>query len=156
LNGFFGLIDTDFLPYQNPGSEVRNGTVGTQPAPLEREGRELICAAQRTPVAIHEQIANLMATQWERGSEWAISHSRAFRDEIRPRVHEEIAACQDEKICLLWVGAGMWHDTDFYTAFEREFGGVFVWSMYLAFGPDGYIRYGLDDPPVPSHRGPSA
>jgi benzoyl-CoA reductase subunit B len=23
---------------------------------------------------------------------------------------------------------------------------VFVWSMYLAFGPDGYIRYGLDDP----------
>ena len=23
---------------------------------------------------------------------------------------------------------------------------MFVWSMYLAFGPDGYIRYGLDDP----------
>jgi benzoyl-CoA reductase subunit B len=21
-----------------------------------------------------------------------------------------------------------------------------VWSMYLAFGPDGYIHYGLDDP----------
>jgi benzoyl-CoA reductase subunit B len=35
---------------------------------------------------------------------------------------------------------------DFYTAFEAEHGAVFVWSMYLAFGPDGYIRYGLDDP----------
>ena len=46
----------------------------------------------------------------------------------------------------MWVGAGIWHDTDFYTAFEDEFGAVFVWSMYLAFGPDGYIRYGLDDP----------
>ena len=46
----------------------------------------------------------------------------------------------------MWVGAGLWHDTDFYTAFEEEFGAVFVWSMYLAFGPDGYIRYGLDDP----------
>ena len=47
---------------------------------------------------------------------------------------------------LMWVGAGLWHDTDFYTAFEESHGAVFVWSMYLAFGPDGYIRYGFDDP----------
>jgi hypothetical protein len=40
----------------------------------------------------------------------------------------------------------LWHDIDFHTAFEAEQGAVFVWSMYLAFGPDGYIRYGLDDP----------
>jgi benzoyl-CoA reductase/2-hydroxyglutaryl-CoA dehydratase subunit BcrC/BadD/HgdB len=46
----------------------------------------------------------------------------------------------------MWVGAGLWHDTDFYTAFEASHQAVFVWSMYLAFGPDGYIRYGLDDP----------
>ena len=46
----------------------------------------------------------------------------------------------------MWVGAGLWHDTDFYTAFEDSHGAVFVWSMYLAFGPDGYIRYGLEDP----------
>jgi benzoyl-CoA reductase/2-hydroxyglutaryl-CoA dehydratase subunit BcrC/BadD/HgdB len=46
----------------------------------------------------------------------------------------------------MWVGAGLWHDTDFYTSFESRYGAVFVWSMYLAFGPDGYIRYGLSDP----------
>ena len=46
----------------------------------------------------------------------------------------------------MWVRAGLWHDTDFYTAFEESHGAVFVWSMYLAFGPDGYIRYGFDDP----------
>ena len=46
----------------------------------------------------------------------------------------------------MWVGAGLWHDTDFYTSFEFRYGAVFVWSMYLAFGPDGYIRYGLSDP----------
>jgi benzoyl-CoA reductase/2-hydroxyglutaryl-CoA dehydratase subunit BcrC/BadD/HgdB len=46
----------------------------------------------------------------------------------------------------MWIGAGLWHDTDFYTAFEMSHRAVFVWSMYLAFGPDGYIRYGLDDP----------
>src|SRR5688500_19702628 len=46
----------------------------------------------------------------------------------------------------MWVGAALWHDTPFYTAFEASHRAVFVWSMYLAFGPDGYIRYGLDDP----------
>src|SRR5688500_16186642 len=46
----------------------------------------------------------------------------------------------------MWVGAALWHDTDFFTAFEASHGAVFVWSMYLAFGPDGYIRYGLEDP----------
>jgi hypothetical protein len=46
----------------------------------------------------------------------------------------------------MWIGAGLWHDTGFYTAFESSHRAGFVWSMYLAFGPDGYIRYGLDDP----------
>jgi benzoyl-CoA reductase/2-hydroxyglutaryl-CoA dehydratase subunit BcrC/BadD/HgdB len=95
---------------------------------------------------MHEQIANVMAAQWERGSDWAVEHARAFRDQIRNRVKQGVAACSGERLRLMWVGAGLWHDTDFYTAFEDEFGAVFVWSMYLAFGPDGYIRYGLDDP----------
>jgi len=110
------------------------------------EVRQLICDAPRAPVRMHEQIANVMATQWVRGSEWAVSHARAFRDEVRERVAAGTAACPRERIRLMWVGAGLWHDTDFYTAFEEQYGAVFVWSMYLAFGPDGYIRYGLDDP----------
>ena len=93
-----------------------------------------------------EQITNVMATQWVRGSDWAIAHARAFRDEVKARVDNGIAVCPDERVRLMWVGAGLWHDTDFYTAFEDSHGAVFVWSMYLAFGPDGYIRYGLDDP----------
>ena len=110
------------------------------------EVRDLICNAPRTPVRMHEQVANVMAAQWVRGSEWAINHARAFRDEVKARVDQGIAACPGERMRLMWVGAGIWHDTDFYTAFEEQFGAVFVWSMYLAFGPDGYIRYGLDDP----------
>ncbi len=110
------------------------------------EARDLICRAPRTPVRIHEQIGNVMAAQWLRGTPWAINHAKAFRDEVRDRVDRGIAACPHERLRLMWVGAGVWHDTDFYTAFEEEFGAVFVWSMYLAFGPDGYIRYGLDDP----------
>lgn len=110
------------------------------------EVRDLICSAPQTPVRMNEQVINVMNTQWHRGTQWAQSHARAFRDEVRQRVEQGIAAYPGEKIRLMWVGAGLWHDTDFYTAFEESRGAVFVWSMYLAFGPDGYIRYGLDDP----------
>jgi benzoyl-CoA reductase/2-hydroxyglutaryl-CoA dehydratase subunit BcrC/BadD/HgdB len=110
------------------------------------EVRELICSAPHTPVRMHEQIANVMAAQWLRGSDWAVGHARAFRDEVKARVDRGTAAHPGERLRLMWVGAGLWHDTAFYTAFEEELGAVFVWSMYLAFGPDGYIRYGLDDP----------
>jgi benzoyl-CoA reductase/2-hydroxyglutaryl-CoA dehydratase subunit BcrC/BadD/HgdB len=108
--------------------------------------RQLIAAAPATPVRMTEQIANVMATQWVRGTDWAVAHAQHFHDEVQARVAAGVAACADEKARLMWVGAGLWHDTDFYTAFEESHGAVFVWSMYLAFGPDGYIRYGLDDP----------
>jgi len=110
------------------------------------EVRDLICSAAKTPVRMNEQVINVMNAQWHRGTEWAVSHARAFRNEVRHRVGRGIAAYPGEKLRLMWVGAGLWHDTDFYTAFEESLGAVFVWSMYLAFGPDGYIRYGLDDP----------
>jgi benzoyl-CoA reductase subunit B len=108
--------------------------------------RQLIATAPATPVRMTEQIANVMATQWVRGTDWALAHAQHFHDELKARVDAGIAACPGEKLRLMWVGAGLWHDTDFYTAFEESHGAVFVWSMYLAFGPDGYIRYGLDDP----------
>jgi hypothetical protein len=44
--------------------------------------RGLIAAAPQCPVRMTEQITNVMATQWVRGSDWALSHARAFRDEV--------------------------------------------------------------------------
>lgn len=108
--------------------------------------RRLIAMAPKTPVRMTEQIANVMATQWVRGSDWALAHARQFHDEVAARVAGGVACFPGERLRLMWVGAGLWHDTDFYAAFEESHGAVFVWSMYLAFGPDGYIRYGLDDP----------
>lgn len=108
--------------------------------------RRLIAGAPQCPVRMTEQITNVMATQWVRGTDWALAHARAFHDEVQQRVEAGEAACPDERARLMWVGAGLWHDTGFYTAFEESHRAVFVWSMYLAFGPDAYIRYGLDDP----------
>jgi benzoyl-CoA reductase subunit B len=110
------------------------------------EARQLIADAPKSPVRIGEQITNVMATQWHRGSEWALDHARQFRDEVKARVEAGIAACPGERKRLMWVGAGLWHNTAFYNAFEESHGAVFAWSMYLPFGPDWYIRYGLDDP----------
>lgn len=110
------------------------------------EACRMIREAPQAPVRMNEQVTNVMAAQWERGSDWAVEHARRFRDEIADRVSRGEAAFPGERLRLMWVGAGLWHDTDFYMAFEEEFGAVFVWSMYLAFGPDGYIRYGLEDP----------
>jgi hypothetical protein len=108
--------------------------------------RRLIASAPECPVRMTEQITNVMATQWVRGSAWALTHARAFHDEVKQRVDDGVAACPGERARLMWIGVGLWHDTGFYTAFEQSHRAVFVWSMYLAFGPDGYIRYGLDDP----------
>ena len=110
------------------------------------EAKLAICEAPKTPVRMQEQITNVMAAQWQRGSDWAVSQARAFRDEVVSRAKQGIAACPKERLRIMWVGAGLWYDLDFYTAFEESHGAVFVWSMYLAFGPDGYIRYGLEDP----------
>ncbi len=110
------------------------------------EVRQLIASAPRCPVRISEQMSNVMATQWHRGSDWALGHARAFRDEVRSRVNAGVAASPNERKRLMWVGAGLWHNTAFYSAFEQSHGATFVWSMYLPFGPDWYIRYGLDDP----------
>jgi len=104
------------------------------------EVRQMIRTAPKCPVRIGEQISNVMATQWHRGSEWALGHAKAFRDEIKTRVDAGIAACPGERKRLMWVGAGLWHNTAFYSDFEDSHGAVFTWSMYLPFGPDWYIR----------------
>ena len=42
----------------------------------------------------------------------------------------------------MWIGRGLWFNLGFYQHFQREYGAVFVWSMYLAIAADGYLRYG--------------
>jgi hypothetical protein len=107
---------------------------------------DMIADAPRVPMRISEQMPNVMIPQWHRGSDWAQSHADAFRDEVAGRIARGEAACEDERIRMMWIGAGLWHDTGFYTAFEESHGAVFAWSMYLPFAADGYIRADHGDP----------
>ena len=65
-----------------------------------------------------------------RGSEWAGSHARRFR-EVQARVGLASLSAPTERK-RLWIGAGLWRTRRLLQrAFEESHGAVFVWSMYL-------------------------
>lgn len=110
------------------------------------EARKLIAKTSPCPIGIADQISGTMIPQWHRGTEWALKQAENFYLEVKERVDKGQSVCEKEKIRLMWIGAGLWFNTSFYNAFEEEFGAVFVWTMYMPFTSDGYIRYNLKDP----------
>lgn len=112
---------------------------------LLAEAARLVGETRPCPVSITEQMPNTMIPQWHRGSDWAVEHARAFRDEVAERVRRGQGVCANERIRMMWIGAGLWHDPGFYNALEQSHGAVFVWSMYLPFAGVGYPRYNLQN-----------
>lgn len=113
---------------------------------LAAQAKQIIGRARPAPVALPEQLTNIMAATWSRGSEWSVEHLRAYCSELERRVQQGVAACPNERIRLLWVNNGLWFNTAFYRAFEEQYGAVFVWSMYSNFFSDGYRKYFGADP----------
>ena len=104
------------------------------------EAAQAIGQARPCPVSIAEQMPNTMIPQWHRGSDWAVAHAKRFRDEVLDRIDQGLGAASNEKLRLMWIGAGLWHDPGFYQSLEESLGAVFVWSMYLPFTGPAYIR----------------
>jgi len=109
------------------------------------EAKQILATAPKLPVSVPEQLQNIMTPTWFRGDQWATDHVRRYRDELKQRTAQGLVACPGEKRRLLWLNNGLWHDTDFYRAFEDSHGAVFTWTMYTNFLSDGYRKYG-DDP----------
>jgi hypothetical protein len=107
---------------------------------LLAEAAAIAGEARPCPVSVLDQMTNTMIPQWHRGSDWAVAHARRFRDEVRERMRAGRGIASTEKVRLMWVGAGLWHDTAFYEALEERLGAVFVWSMYLPFAGAQYPR----------------
>lgn len=104
------------------------------------EAAKAIGEARPCPVSIAEQMPNTMIPQWHRGSDWAVAHAKRFRDEVMERIAGGQGSASNERIRLMWIGAGLWHDPGFYQALEARLGAVFVWSMYMPFAGPQYIR----------------
>ena len=106
--------------------------------------RNLIARTEPAPLTIVDSIPSVMIPQWHRGTEWAVNAARSFYEEVKGKVERGEAACEKERIRLMWIGVGLWFNTSFYQYFQDKYGAVFVWSFYLALAADGYARYGDD------------
>jgi benzoyl-CoA reductase subunit B len=104
------------------------------------EAAQAIGHARPCPVSIAEQMPNTMIPQWHRGSDWAVAHAKKFRDQVLDKIAAGEGASTNEKLRLMWIGAGVWHDPGFYQSLEEKLGAVFVWSMYMPFAGPAYIR----------------
>jgi len=146
------IADLTALAERVAGRTTPPGALAGLMARIDRQERifeqaaALIAAAPRCPVRISDMIPNVMIPQWHRGSDWALAHAAAFRDEVAARVRDGVAVVPDERVRMMWIGAGLWFDTGFYSAFEVSHGAVFAWSMYLPFAADGYLRADHGDP----------
>jgi benzoyl-CoA reductase subunit B len=103
--------------------------------------KRIIAATRPAPVSLPDQLTNIMAATWNRGTQWSIDHLTRYADELEERASRGVSPCPNEKTRLLWVNNGLWFNTGFYRAFEQSHGAVFVWSMYSNFLSDGYRKY---------------
>ena len=110
------------------------------------EVRTIIATAEKLPARLGEVMGQTMGIQWHRGTEWALNQARAFRDEVKMRADNQMWVCPNEQYRLMYVGAGLWQNLEFFTQFEEQYGAVFVRSNYLSIASDGYLRYGTRDP----------
>ncbi|HLZ26822.1 MAG TPA: 2-hydroxyacyl-CoA dehydratase family protein [Chloroflexota bacterium] len=110
------------------------------------EVRAIIATSEKLPARLGEVMSQTMGIQWHRGTEWALNQARAFRDEVKDRAEQRLWVCPNEQYRLMYVGAGLWQNLDFFTEFEERYGAVFVRSNYLSIASDGYLRYGTRDP----------
>jgi hypothetical protein len=107
-----------------------------------RRTRDLLAQTSPAPIDIVDSIPAVMIPQWHRGTEWARDAARGFHEEVESAIARGDALCPDERRRLMWIGRGLWFNLGFYQHFQKRYGAVFVWSMYLAIAADGYPRYG--------------
>lgn len=108
--------------------------------------RDLLRTAPKLPVRLGEVLTQVMGLQWHRGTTWALEQARAFRAEVQERIEREDWVCPHERLRLMYIGEGLWQQTDFFSEFEDSHGVVFPRSNYLSFAADSYRRFGLQDP----------
>ncbi len=113
-----------------------------------KKTRDLIASCHPVPVTVVDTINAVMQAQWQRGTKWAAEHAKSLYYEIKELADKGEAAVPNEKYRLMWLGRGLWHDFSFYQNFEKKYGAVFMWSMYLAMGADAYIRNNVEKDPL--------
>jgi benzoyl-CoA reductase/2-hydroxyglutaryl-CoA dehydratase subunit BcrC/BadD/HgdB len=103
-----------------------------------RRTRDLISSTRPAPLNVADQMPATMIPQWHRGTTWGRDRARQFLEETEKRVALGLGAAPNEQVRLMWLGTGLWYNLGFYEYFEKRYGAVFVWSIYLAIAADAY------------------
>jgi benzoyl-CoA reductase/2-hydroxyglutaryl-CoA dehydratase subunit BcrC/BadD/HgdB len=103
-----------------------------------RQTRDLISGTRPAPLNVADQMPATMIPQWHRGTSWGRDRARQFFEETKAKVEAGDAAAPNEQVRLMWLGTGLWYNLGFYEYFEKRYGAVFVWSIYLAIAADAY------------------
>jgi benzoyl-CoA reductase subunit B len=105
-----------------------------------------LCAGVPAPISAGDHMANALSSQFFRGHEFGLAHAKRIYAEVKERVDSGHAACENERIRLMYMWVPNWFTPGFYNAFEERYGAVFVWMAYLTVVPRQLIRRDLDDP----------
>jgi hypothetical protein len=109
-----------------------------------RQVRHNIATAPKLPARLSEVMSQVMGIQWHRGTDWAVNQAREFAAEVQARTDAGQWVCPNERYRLMYLGAGLWQQLDFFASFEESHGVVFARSNYLSIACDAYPRYGPD------------
>ena len=117
------------------GELARSLELVNEQARLMGMARDLIAQTVPCPVTLRDQLAVYQA-MWHRGTEQGLKMVRAYHAEVKARVEAGIAAHQDERLRLGWLGATppAWGD------FAASLGAVCVCSAFSSIPIDGYYR----------------
>lgn len=139
LRSLIRLVETETGTAFDPYRFRRVMDLVNEQAGYFRKTRDLIAHTSPCPMSLRDQLA-LIPMQWYRGTEEMRDMSRALYEEVKERVDNNVAVCDNEKIRLMWTTVGLWSNTKFYSAFEKRYGAVFVASMYVSIAADSYAR----------------
>ena len=144
LQGLIRFLETSTGSTFNETKFKRVMELVNEQEEYNRLTRDLIAETVPAPVSITDQVPSVMIPQWHRGTEWGVKAARMFYEEVKDLVDRKSAACEKERVRLMWLGTGLWFNLGFYQHFEQRYGATFVWSIYLGLAADAYARYGSD------------
>ena len=105
-----------------------------------------LAAMVPTPMGPGDHMSNLLSTQFFRGHEFGLAQAKRIYEELKERVDRGEAACENEKIRLMYLWVPNWFTPGFMNYFEDKYGAVFAWIGYLPIITRQLIRRDLRDP----------
>jgi len=105
-----------------------------------------LAALVPTSMGPGDHMANSISTQFFRGHEFGLAQAKRIYEEMKERVERGEAACENERVRLMYMWVPNWFSPGFFNYFEDRYGAVFVWMAYLPIVTKQLIRRDLSDP----------